>query len=168
MDDLLQVGVITSPHGLKGEVKVFPMTDDVQQFKKLRKVILDTGKEQLPLEIGGVKFFKNLVILKFKGIDNINDVEQYRQKSLLIKREQTTPLKENEYFMADLIGLQVFTEDGKEFGTLKDVMPTGANDVYIIKTEEYGEVLIPAIKDCILKIDIKMQRMDIHLLPGLI
>ena len=168
MNDLLQVGVITSPHGLKGEVKVFPMTDDVQQFKKFKKVILDTGKEQLALEIGGVKFFKNLVILKFKGIDDINDVEQYRQKSLLIKREQSTPLKENEYFIADLIGLQVFTEDGKEFGVLNDVMQTGANDVYIIDTKEHGEILIPAIKDCVLKVDIKAQRIDIHLMPGLI
>ena len=168
MEDLLQVGVITSPHGLKGEVKVFPTTDDVQRFKKLKEVILDTGKESIKLEIMGVKFFKNLVILKFKGLDDINEVEQYRQKSLLIRREQSAPLKEGEYFITDLIGLQVFTEDGKEFGVLADVMQTGANDVYIIKTLEAKEVLIPAIKDCVLNIDIKKQRMDIYLMPGLI
>jgi 16S rRNA processing protein RimM len=168
MEDLLQVGVITSPHGLKGEVKVFPTTDDVQRFKKLKEVILDTGKESIKLEIIGVKFFKNLVILKFKGLDDINEVEQYRQKSLLIRREQSAPLKEGEYFITDLIGLQVFTEDGKEFGVLADVMQTGANDVYIIKTLEAKEVLIPAIKDCVLNIDIKKQRMDIYLMPGLI
>jgi len=168
MEDLLQVGVITSPHGLKGEVKVFPTTDDVQRFKKLKEVILDTGKESIKLEIMGVKFFKNLVILKFKGLDDINEVEQYRQKSLLIRREQSAPLKEGEYFITDLIGLQVFTEDGKEFGVLADVMQTGANDVYIIKTLEAKEVLIPAIKDCVLNIDIKKQRMVIYLMPGLI
>ena len=166
MEELLQIGVITAPHGLKGEVKVFPITDDVHIFKKLKEVILDNDKEQILLKIAGVKFFKNLAILKFEGIDDINDVEKYRQKSLLIKREQTEPLKENEYFMVDLIGLKVFTEDGKEFGVLTDVLETGANDVYIVKTAEQ-EVLIPAIKDCILKIDMENRRMDIHLMAGL-
>ena len=168
MDNLLQIGVITSPHGLQGEVKVFPITDNVQQFKKLKEVILDTGKEQLMLEISGVKFFKKFVILKFKGIDNIEEVEKYRQKELLIKREQAEQPQKNEYFIVDLIGLQVFTEDGEEFGTLTDVMQTGANDVYIITSPEHGEVLVPAIKDCILKVDIENKRMDIHLLDGLI
>jgi len=168
MDNLLQVGVITSPHGLRGEVKVFPITDDVNNFKKYKEVILDTGKEKLTLEIGGVKFFKKFVILKFKGIDDINDVEEYGKAGLWIKREQSVPLKKGEYFIADLIGLAVFTEDGKQFGTLKDVMQTGANDVYIIESKEHGEVLVPAIKDCILDIDIEQKRMDIHLLDGLV
>jgi len=168
MDNLLQVGVITSPHGLKGEVKVFPITDDANNFKKYKEVILDTGKEKLTLEINGVKFFKKFVILKFKGIDDINDVEQYSKKELLIKREQAIPPKEGEYFIVDLIGLQVFTEDEKEFGTLKDVIQTGANDVYVIDTKEHGEVLVPAIKDCILGVDIENNRMDIHLLDGLV
>ena len=87
MEDLLQVGVITTTHGVRGEVKVFPTTDDANRFKKLKEVILDTGKEQLPLEIAQVKFFKNLVILKFKGIDNINDIEKYKGKSLYVTRE---------------------------------------------------------------------------------
>ena len=87
MEQLLQVGVISSTHGVRGEVKVFPTTDDVKRFKKLKKVILDTGKEQLPLEIEGVKFFKQFVILKFRGIDNINDIEKYKGKSLLVDRE---------------------------------------------------------------------------------
>ena len=168
MNDLLQVGAITAPHGLKGEVKVFPITDDVGNFKKYKEVILDTGKEKLTLEIEGVKFFKNIAILKFKGIDDINDVEKYRKMGLWIKREQSPPLKKGEYFVADLIGLEVFTDDGKQFGTLKDVMQTGANDVYIIESQEHGEVLIPAIKDCILGVDIANNRMDIHLLDGLV
>lgn len=168
MENLLQVGIITSPHGIRGEVKVFPTTDDVQRFKKLKEVILDTGKGHLTLEIEGVKFFKKLAILKFKGIDNINDVEQYRKKPLLVKREDAVRLKKNEYFVVDLIDIKVFTEDGKEFGVLSDVMQTGANDVYIIQTPEHGEVLLPAIKECILQVDIENERMDIHLMPGLI
>ena len=86
----------------------------------------------LPLEIQNVKFFKQFAILKFKGIDNINDIEKYRGKSLMIDREDAVDLDEDEYFIADMIGMKVYTEDGSEFGTLKDVMETGANDVYII------------------------------------
>jgi len=168
MENLLQVGIITSTHGIKGEVKVFPTTDDAQRFKKLKEVLLDTGKEYLTLEIEGVKFFKKFVILKFKGIDNINDVEQYRQKGLWVTREHAVKLKKNEYFVTDLIDMRVFTEDGKEFGVLTDVLQTGANDVYIVKTPENQEVLIPAIKQCILNVNVEEKRMDIHLMPGLV
>ena len=168
MEKLLQVGVISSTHGVRGEVKVFPTTDDVRRFKKLKNVILDTGREQLPLEIESVKFFKNLVILKFKGYDNINDIEKYRGKSLLVDRENAVKLRKDEYFIADMIGLSVFTEDGKEFGTLKDVLETGANDVYIIDSLEHGEVLVPAIKQCIIDVDVENGKMVIHLLEGLV
>ena len=168
MEQLLQVGVISSTHGVRGEVKVFPTTDDVKRFKKLKKVILDTGKEQLPLEIEGVKFFKQFVILKFRGIDNINDIEKYKGKRLLVDREHAVKLKKDEYFIADMIGMDVFTEDGELFGALKDVMETGANDVYIIEMSDGKEVLVPAIKQCILDEDIENRKMVIHLLEGLV
>ena len=168
MEQLLQVGVISSTHGVRGEVKVFPTTDDVKRFKKLKKVILDTGKEQLPLEIEGVKFFKQFVILKFRGIDNINDIEKYKGKRLFFVREHAVKLKKDEYFIADMIGMDVFTEDGELFGALKDVMETGANDVYIIEMSDGKEVLVPAIKQCILDVDIENRKMVIHLLEGLV
>ena len=168
MEQLLQVGVISSTHGVRGEVKVFPTTDDVKRFKKLKKVILDTGKEQLPLEIEGVKFFKQFVILKFRGIDNINDIEKCKGKRLLVDREHAVKLKKDEYFIADMIGMDVFTEDGELFGALKDVMETGANDVYIIEMSDGKEVLVPAIKQCILDVDIENRKMVIHLLEGLV
>ena len=168
MEQLLQVGVISSTHGVRGEVKVFPTTDDVKRFKKLKKVILDTGKEQLPLEIEGVKFSKQFVILKFRGIDNINDIEKYKGKRLLVDREHAVKLKKDEYFIADMIGMDVFTEDGELFGALKDVMETGANDVYIIEMSDGKEVLVPAIKQCILDVDIENRKMVIHLLEGLV
>ena len=132
MEEILQVGVISSTHGIRGEVKVFPTTDDPGRFKKLKHVILDTGKEQKNLEITGVKFFKQFVILKFKGIDNINDIEKYKGKSLYVTRENAVRLKKDEYFIADLVDMQVFLEDGTPFGVLTDVMKTGANDVYCI------------------------------------
>ena len=167
MEQFLQVGVITSTHGIRGEVKVFPTTDAPERFKKLKNVILDTGKEQLDLEVQGVKFFKQYVIIKFKGIDNINDVEKYNGKSLFVPREDAVSLEEDEYYIADLIGMKVYTEDG-EFGVLKDVIETGANEVYVIESPEHGEVLIPAIHDCILDVNVEEQTMKVHLLEGLI
>ena len=168
MEKQLQVGVISSTHGVRGEVKVFPTTDDVTRFRQLKKVYLDTGREMLLLEIQNVKFFKQFAIMKFKGIDNINDIEKYRGKSLMIDREDAVDLEEDEYFIADMIGMKVCTEDGSEFGTLKDVMETGANDVYIIDSLEHGEVLIPAIRECILDVDMDEERMTIHLMEGLV
>ena len=168
MEQLLQVGVISSTHGVRGEVKVFPTTDDVKRFKRLKQVILDTGREHKLLEIEGVKFFKQFVILKFKGIDNINDIEKYKGKSLLVDRANAVRLRKNEYFIADMIVLTVYTEDGEEFGTLRDVLETGANDVYIIDSLKHGEVLVPAIKQCILDVDIENGKMTIHLMEGLV
>ena len=168
MEELLQVGVISSTHGVRGEVKVFPTTDDAKRFKKLKQVILDTGREKQTLEIESVKFFKQLVILKFKGIDNINDIEKYKGRSLLVDRKHAVKLQKDEYFIADLIGITVYTEDGEVFGVIKDVLETGANDVYIVESKAHGEVLIPAIKQCILKVDVEEKTMVIHLLEGLV
>ena len=168
MEDLLKVGVITTTHGVRGEVKVYPTTDEPERFLELDYVLLDTGRELRKLEIKNVKFFKNLVILKFKGVDNINDIEKYKGRDLWIPREEGQELEEDEYYIADLLGMSVVLEDGQEFGTLKDVMETGANDVYIIDSAEHGEVLLPAIKECILDVDLEMNVMTIHLMKGLI
>ena len=168
MENLLRVGVITSTHGVRGEVKVFPTTDDMNRFKKLKTVILDTGKEHKTLTIEQVKFFKNMVILKFKGLDNINDVEMWRQKDLLITRDQAVKLNPDENFIVDLIGLTVLTDEGETLGEMKDVLQTGANDVYIVKTGAGKEVLLPAIKDCILNVDLEKGEMLVHILPGLL
>ena len=168
METKLQVGVISSTHGVRGEVKVFPTTDDVKRFKRLKEVILDTGKEELTLEIEGVKFFKQFVILKFKGYDNINDIEKYKGKSLLVTRANAVRLRRDEYFIADLQGLTVVDEEDKVLGTLRDVMETGANDVYIIDMTDGREVLVPAIKECILHVDVEAGKMQIHLIDGLL
>ena len=168
MEDMLRVGVISSTHGVRGEVKVFPTTDDPARFEELETVLLDTGKEKLELEIAGVKFFKNMVILKFKGYDSINDVERYRGKDLWITREQAVPLGEDENFVADLIGLVVVTDGGETLGTMKDVMFTGANDVYVVERENGKELLLPAIKDCILDVDLENGVMTVHVLDGLL
>ncbi len=168
MEDLLQVGIITSTHGVRGEVKVYPTTDDPRRFRRLKEVVLDTGKEKLNLEIEGVKFFKQFVIVKFKGLDNINDIEKYRQKSLYVTRKNAVRLQKDEYFIADLIGLKVQDESGKELGTVKDVIETGANDVYEVEMADGKSLLLPAIKQCILNVDVENGTMQVHVLEGLL
>lgn len=168
MEDLLQVGIITSTHGVRGEVKVYPTTDDPRRFRRLKEVVLDTGREKLNLEIEGVKFFKQVVILKFKGLDNINDIEKYRQKSLYVTRKNAVRLQRDEYFIADLIGLKVQDEDGTELGTVKDVIETGANDVYEVEMADSRSLLLPAIKQCILNVDVENGMMQVHVLEGLL
>ena len=168
MEDLLQVGIITSTHGVRGEVKVYPTTDDPRRFRRLKEVVLDTGREKLNPEIEGVKFFKQFVILKFKGLDNINDIEKYRQKSLYVTRKNAVRLQRDEYFIADLIGLKVQDEDGTELGTVKDVIETGANDVYEVEMADGRSLLLPAIKQCILNVDVENGMMQVHVLEGLL
>jgi len=168
MNDYLRVGVISSTHGIRGEVKVFPTTDDINRFKQLKQVILDTGREQIQLEVEGVKFFKQQAILKFKGIDNINDVEKYKGKDLLITRENAVKLEADEYFIYDIIGSKVITDDNSELGELTEVMTTGANDVYIVTTKEGKEILLPSIKECILDVDVAGKTIKVHVLPGLV
>jgi len=168
MEDLLQVGAITQPHGVHGEVKVFPTTSDAKRFKKLKEVILDTGKEQITLEIENVKFFKQFVILKFKGFDDINDIQKYKGKPLLVTRENAVKLGQDEYFIADLIDMAVYDEQDQYLGILTNVIETGANDVYEVKFEDGREVLFPAIKQCILDVDMEGRKMKVHIMDGLL
>ena len=163
MEEFLKVGIITSTHGVHGEVRVFPTTDDVKRFKKLKEVLLDTEKEgMLPLRIRGVKFSRQFAILHFEGYDNPNDIEKYKGKSLFVSRENAVPLEKDEYYIADLIGIEVFTGEGERIGILKEVMQNPANDVYIVEQENGEELLLPAIKQCILSIDIKEMVMKVR------
>ena len=146
MEDLLKVGVITTTHGIRGEVKVYPTTD-ADRFLDLEYVLLDTGREKRKLEIENVKYFKNLVILKFRGIDNINDIEMYKKRELWIPREEAQELEEDEYYIADLIGM---------------------DDVYVVEDAKGEEILLPAIRECILDVDVEKNVMTIHLMKGLI
>ena len=164
-NEFLQVGVITSPHGLAGEVKVFPSTDDPARFKKLKKVLL--GEETKVLEISQVRFVKNMVILRFKDHPKIESVMGYRGKALFVSREEALPLEENQYYIPDLVGMEVVGEEGGFLGTLTEVLQTGANDVYVVKKEDGKEILIPAIRSCILQVSTEENRMVVHLLEGL-
>ncbi len=168
MEPLLRVGIIANTHGIHGEVKVYPTTDDISRFESLKQIILDTGKEKKDLNITSVKFFKQMVILKFKEFNNINEIERYKGCDLLVTRENAVSLEENEFFIADLIGCKVITDEDKELGLLSDVISTGANDVFVVATKEGEEMLLPYIEDCIKSVDIENKTIIAHILPGLL
>lgn len=166
-EDLLRIGVISSMHGIHGEVKVFPTTDYPEQFEDLESVLLDNNGTLMSMKIEKVRYFKNMVILKFHDYNNINEMEAYKGKDLLIAREQAVPLEEGEYFISDLIGSRVVTEDGEELGELFDVLETGANHVFLVKRPDGKELLLPYIPDCVLEIDIETKFIKVHVMEGL-
>lgn len=168
MEDLLQIGAITRTHGVHGEVKVFPMTDNVKRFKSLKNAIVDMGKEKINIEVEGAKFFKQFVILKFKGIDSIDDVMPYCGKGIFVTRENAVKLAKDEYFIADLIDMRVIDENDLPLGVITDVLTTGANDVYVINMDDGRELLLPAIKECVLDVNMDEGIMKIHILAGLL
>lgn len=169
--ELLSVGQITSTHGLKGEVKVYPTTDDPEvRFRQLKDVILKMPKEDIPVTIRSVRFSKNLALLKFEGIDGIDAVEKYKGAYVCVPRDKAQKLGADEYYEADLIGMDVVSDEGDSLGILTKVLHTGANDVYEIEPEqeERKSFLIPAIKECIKKVDVENGTMTIHVMEGLL
>lgn len=168
MEDLLQVGILSSTHGVRGEMKVFPTTDDVKRFKKNKDYILETPKGNREVKVESVKFFKQFVILKFEGFDSLDEIQPYKGCRLLVERTHAVKCQKDEYFIADLIGLKVESDEGEEIGTLTDVLQTGANDVYVVETTEGKEFLFPAIKECVLSVDVKAGKVVVHIMPGLL
>jgi 16S rRNA processing protein RimM len=165
MEDFLMVGVIANTHGVRGEVKVYPTTDDVNRFKKLKEIYM--GDEKTPLHITSVKFQKNMVIIGFKEYTSLNDVEGLKNKELFVDRAHAVKLQKDEYFISDLIGMKVVTDEDTDLGELVDVMTTGANDVYVVKMADDKEVLLPAIKECVLKVDMEKKVVTVHVMEGL-
>lgn len=169
MADRFQVGVVASTHGLHGEVNVFPTTEDPNRFKKLKKVMLHTQRgENLELDVQSAKFFKKFVIVKFKQFNTIEEVEKFRGCELTIDRKDALKLAPGEFYVADMIGLDIVDEEGNKLGVLTDVLQTGANDVYEMTRDGDDKVYIPAIKDCVKEINMKEKRIVIHVMEGLL
>ncbi len=168
MENEFRIGVINNTHGLKGEVKVFPTTDDTARFKKLKGCFVRKKDGVKELKCTSCRFFKNLVILKFEGLDRIEDVEPLKGLDLYVTRENAVPLKEGEYYIADVLGADVVDEDGNHIGILKDVLKTGANDVYEVTMDSGKQVLLPVIPDCVLNRDIENKIITVHMMKGLI
>ena len=164
-DEMLRVGVFTSTHGIKGEIKVYPTTDDPARFEDLQTVYLDTPKKLIPATVESVRYFKGMVILKFEEFDDINDIEPYRGCDLLITRDQAVPLADNEVFIFDILGADVVDEEGRKIGVLEEILTTGANDVYVVKRPMQKDLLLPSIPSCILDVNVAEKRVTVHVLP---
>lgn len=168
MEQLMEIGQIVNTYGIKGYLKIVPYTDDITRFEKLESIYIEVKKELKDFIIEDVKYSKNLVLLKLKGIDDINSAEVYKNCYIKIPRSQAVKLPENSYFIVDLIGLNVYTDNDEELGNIIDVFSTGANDIYVVKNELGKQVLLPAISDVIKKVDIQNKKMIVHLIDGLI
>ena len=168
MEEYFEIGQIVNTSGLKGEIKIKPFTDDIKKFNNLKTIYISIKKELKEFEIEHVRFSKNIVFLKLKGIDTIEEAENYRNLYLKIKRDKDEKLEEGVYYIVDLIGCTVYTDDNQELGKVDDVFSTGSNDVYVVKDEMGKQVLLPAIKEVIKQVDIDNKKIIVHLLEGLI
>ena len=168
MEKYFEIGQIVNTNGLKGILKVKPFTDDIQEFEKFTSIYIQKNGELIEFTIEKVRYVKNMVLLKLKGIDDINEAEKYKNLYIKIDREVLPTLPDNTFYIVDLIECDVETVDGKELGKIDDVFNTGSNDIYVVKNEEGKQILIPAIKQVIKKIDISNKRIIIELMEGLI
>ena len=169
MKDYLEIGQIVNTYGIKGFVKVVPFTDDITRFEKLKSVYIDIKGNLKEFTIEEVKYSKNMVLLKFKEIPDINEAEKYRNYYIKINRDNAIKLPKDTYFIADLIGLDVYVEETNELlGKVDDIFPTGSNDVYVVKDELGKQVLLPGTKEVIKTVDLENGKIFVNLIKGLI
>ena len=168
MQEYFEVGQIVNTNGLKGLLKINPFTDDITRFERLKTIFIEHKKELLEFEIESVRYQKKQVLLKLKGIDTIEEAEKYREDYLKINRNKEEKLPEDTHYIVDLIGLDIYTEDGELLGKLDDVFSTGSNDVYVVKNGEGKQILLPAISDVIKNIDLEQKKIVVNLIEGLL
>jgi 16S rRNA processing protein RimM len=168
MQDFLQVGKVVNTHGVKGEVKVVPLTDDPQRYDKLKWVYAGNDDTKQILNIESVKYFKNTVIIKFKEVPDMDGAINLKEQYLYVDRKNAVKLPKDTYFICDLIGSEVFETDGTKLGDLRDIIQTGSNDVYIVKSESGKEILVPALKSVVKEISIENKKIVVELPEGLI
>lgn len=164
----LEIGQIVNTFGIKGMVKVVPFTDDIRRFDNLKQVYIESKNSKKEYQIEEVKYHKNMVLIKFKGIDKVEDAENLKNYYLKIDRKDAIPLKENSYYIVDLLGLEVYTDENIFLGKLDDIFNTGSNDIYVVKDEKGKQILLPAISDVIKKVDMENKKIIVHLLNGLV
>ena len=168
MTKYLEIGQIVNTFGIKGEVKINPFTDDIKRFDKLKTIYIENKKVKKEYKIENVKYHKNMVIMKIKDIDTIEQAEELRNAYILIDREDEEPLEDGIYYIVDLIGLEVYTDEGKLLGKVDDIFNTGSNDIYVVKDEFGKQILLPGIPDVLKQVDLEHKKITVHLIPGLI
>ena len=164
----LEIGRIVNTFGIKGIVKVKPFTDDIKRFDNLKTVYIEKNNTQKEYEIEEVKYHKDMVLIKFKGVDTVEQAELLRNAYLTISRDSAEKLEEGRYYIVDMLGLEVYTDEQVLLGTLEDIFNTGSNDIYVVKDKQGKQILLPAIQDVIKQIDMENRKMIVHLLPGLV
>lgn len=167
MQEYLEIGQIVNTLGLKGMVKIVPFTDDIHRFDELKSVMLERNQQKTEYEIEQVMYRKNMVYLKFKGIDRVEEAERLRNSILKIHRSEGAKQDEDSYYIVDLLGLPVYSDEGKKLGVLEDIFNTGSNDIYVVKDELGKQILLPAISDVIKNIDLEQGRITVHVVKGL-
>ena len=168
MTKYLEIGQIVNTFGIKGMVKVKPFTDNIERFSNLKKIYIKNKSGQTEYKIQEVKYHKNMVLIKFEGIENPEQADLLRNSYLIVDRETEEPLEPGRYYIVDMIGLDVFTDDNEYLGKLEDIYNTGSNDIYVVKNELGKQVLLPAIEDVIKNIDMDNKKVIVHLIPGLV
>ena len=166
--EYFEIGQIVNTFGIKGFVKVNPFTDDMERFAELKSVLVVKNKELIELQIEEIKYQKNVVLIKFKGIEDINMAEKYKGCYIKIKRENARKLPKDTYFIADLIGMQVYDEQGNLLGKVNDIYNNKVHDIYVIKDDLGKQILLPSTKEVIKQIDMDNDRIVVHLIEGLV
>ena len=164
----LEIGQIVNTFGIKGIVKAKPFTDDIKRFDNLKTVYIEKNNTKKEYEIEEVKYHKDMVLIKFKGVDTVEQAELLRNAYLTISRDSVEKLEEGRYYIVDMLGLEVYTDEQVLLGTLDDIFNTGSNDIYVVKDKQGKQILLPAIQDVIKQIDMENRKMIVHLLPGLV
>jgi 16S rRNA processing protein RimM len=168
MVEYLQVGKIVNTHGVKGEMRVLPLTDDPHRFDALDWVYVEKGSEMIQYDIKGVKYIKNLVIVKLSGIDTIDAAEALKDCFILVDRSNAVKLPKDTFFICDLIGCTIIDEKNVVLGQITDILKTGSNDVYVIKNESGRELLLPALKSVVRAVSLEQKRIDVTVPKGLL
>ena len=158
----LEIGQIVNTFGIKGMVKVKPFTDDIRRFDELKTVYVEKDGKQTEYEVEEVKYHKDMVLIKFKGIDKVEQAEMLRNSYLTVSRDSVEKLEEGRYYIVDLLGLEVYTDEQILLGTLEDIFNTGSNDIYVVKDKQGKQILLPAIQDVVKQIDIENKKNYLH------
>lgn len=168
MEDIkyFEIGKIVNTQGIHGDVRVIPITDEPKRFLELKTALVDDGKVKKEYTIENIWFHKNFVIIKFENINDMNTAEKLKGTSIKIDRKNAIPLKENEYYISDLYNIDVYTDEGEYLGIINDIIFTASNDVYEVKNNDVS-ILLPAIKQCILNVNINERKMIVHMMEGL-
>lgn len=168
MTKYLEIGQIVNTFGIKGMVKIKPFTDDINRFDRLKKIYISNKNGKKEYQIQEVKYHKNMVLMKLEGVDTPEQADLLRQSYLLVDRADEEPLEEGVYYIVDLLGLEVYTDDNKLLGKVEDIFNTGSNDIYVVKDEMGKQILLPGIPEVLKNVDLEKGRITVHLIPGLI